>query len=418
MNEKLLHFIWQKQYYNPNELVTVSGEPLKVIATGTYNFDQGPDFKQARVQIRQTTWAGNIELHLRTSDWYRHQHQHDRNYDNVILHVVWKHDAEQNGVPVLELENRVPKVLLEKFEGLMNQTSFIPCEKMMTRVEEIHWQSWKDRLVAERLQRKSAVVLKYLEENKGNWEETCWWIIARNFGSRVNMAAFEEMAKSLSLPLLARHRSQQIQLESLFMGQAGLLREKISGDDYYTLLQREYHFFREKYRLKPVSQPVYFLRMRPGNFPTLRLAQLAALMHKTTHLFARIRDAADAAELRELFDVFANDYWHYHYRFGEGTRYREKRMGAVMSDSLLINAVVPLLFAYGLYHGDEATKQKAMDLLERTTAENNSITQGFRRMGVKNSNGYDSQAITELKNEYCNNKRCLECMIGNVLLKT
>lgn len=136
MNEKLLHFIWQKQYYNPNELVTVSGEPLKVIATGTYNFDQGPDFKQARVQIRQTTWAGNIELHLRTSDWYRHQHQHDRNYDNVILHVVWKHDAEQNGVPVLELENRVPKVLLEKFEGLMNQTSFIPCEKMMHRIKK------------------------------------------------------------------------------------------------------------------------------------------------------------------------------------------------------------------------------------------------------------------------------------------
>jgi hypothetical protein len=231
------------------------------------------------------------------------------------------------------------------------------------------------------------------------------------------MAPFEEMAKSLSLPLLARHRSQLIQLESLFMGQAGLLREKIPGDDYYSLLQREYLFFKEKYRLKPVSQPVYFLRMRPGNFPTLRLAQLAALMHDTTHLFARIRDAADANDLRELFDVFANDYWHYHYRFGEATRYREKRLGAVMTDSLLINAVVPLLFAYGLYHQDQVMKQRAIDLLERSTAENNSITQGFRRMGVKNSNGYDSQAITELKNEYCNHKRCLECMIGNFLLK-
>jgi hypothetical protein len=290
----------------------------------------------------------------------------------VILRVVWKHD-EQNGVPK-GTGNKFAKVLLKNLKDY-EPNFFIPCEKMMTRVEEIHWQSWKDRLVAERLQRKSAVVLKYLEENKGNWEETCWWIIARNFGSRVKMAAFEEMAKSLSLPLLARHRSQQIQLESLFMGQAGLLREKISGDDYYTLLQREYHFFREKYRLKPVSQPVYFLRMRPGNFPTLRLAQLAALMHKTTHLFARIRDAADAADLRELFDVFANDYWHYHYRFGEGTRIGKKN-GSSNVDSCHQCGHSPVVCLWSL-SGDEATKQKTMDLLERLQPRTTALPRAF-----------------------------------------
>lgn len=417
MNERLLHFIWQMQYYNPNELATVTGEPVKVLKAGTYNLDQGPDFQQARVMIRQTTWAGNVELHLRTSDWFRHRHQQDKNYDNVILHVVWQHDAEHNGVPVLELEHRVPTHLLQRFEDLMAGKAFIPCAGMIGKVDPLHWRNWSERLGVERLIRKGELVNQFLAMNKCNWDETCWWMLARNFGYRVNMLAFEELARSLPLNLLAKHRFQLIQLEALLMGQAGLLKEPLPQDDYYCLLQREYGFLKEKYGLKPIGQSVYFLRMRPGNFPTLRLAQLAALVHQSSHLFSRIRENHSLQDLRDCFDVLANDYWHYHYRFGEKTVYREKRLGAAMTDSIIINTIAPLLFAYGTYHGETSYKEKAIQWLEKTTAENHSITQGFKKLGVPFRNAFDTQALTELKNEYCNHKRCLECGVGSRLLK-
>lgn len=417
MNERLLHFIWQMQYYNPNELATVSGEPIKVLKAGTYNTDQGPDFQQARVRIRQTTWAGNVELHLRTSDWYKHRHQQDKNYDNVILHVVWQHDAEHNGVPVLELADRVPRHLLQRFEDLMQGSSFIPCAGMIGKLDSVHWHKWNERMAIERLSRKAEIVNQFQLQNKGSWEETCWWMLARNFGYRVNMQAFEEMARSLPLTILSRHRFQIVQLEALLMGQAGLLKEKINDDDYYSLLQREYRFLKEKYGLQEIRQSVYFLRMRPGNFPTLRLAQLAALIHQQSHLFSQFRENGSIQDVRDCFDVLANDYWHYHYRFGEKTNYREKRLGAAMTDSILINTLAPLLFAYGDYHQDEQFKERAIRWLEKTTAENHSITQGFKKLGVEYRNAFDTQALTELKNEYCDRKRCLECGIGNALLK-
>lgn len=417
MTERLLHFIWQMQYYNSNQLLTVSGEPLKVLSAGTYNLNQGPDFQQARVRIRQTTWAGNIELHLRTSDWYRHNHQQDPNYNNVILHVVWQHDAEQNGVPVLELENRVPKLLLQRFENLMQVTGFIPCEQLIGQASNLVWGSWKDRLLAERLERKASLVLSFMNENNNSWEETCWWMLARNFGSTVNMTAFEKMARSIPLNLLYRHRHQLIQLEALLMGQAGLLNQSVDGDDYYLLLQKEYHFLRNKYGLTGISHPVYFLRMRPGNFPTVRLAQLAALINHSGQLFSRILSTEDLNSARENFEVIANDYWHYHYRFGEKTAYREKKLGSVMTDSILINTMTPMLFAYGLYHRDEKCRIRAIKWLESISPENNCITQGFNRLGIAHDSAFDSQALMELKNEYCTKKRCLECGVGNALLR-
>ncbi|MBI5858036.1 MAG: DUF2851 family protein [Sphingobacteriales bacterium] len=428
MTERLLQFIWQFQYYNKGELTTTAGEIIQVIFPGQYNTNQGPDFLDAKIRIGKTTWVGTVELHLKTSDWNKHNHHGDKNYNNVILHVVWEDDGsgsrnsvpaatEQSSVvPVLELKGRVSKILLQRYEELMNSSAFIPCEKSIHSVKDIIWKSWKDRLLAERLMRKAKTVEISLQQNNCHWEETFWWLLSRNFGMKVNADAFEAMARSIPVNILAKHKSQIHQLEALLFGQAGQLEKKFN-EDYPKLLQREYKFLKEKYKLKPVHLPVHFLRMRPGNFPTIRLAQLAALINNSTHLFSKIKEIKTVKEIQQWFDVTANDYWHYHYRFGETSSYKKKSLGTAMIDNIIINTVAPVLFAYGNYHKEEKYKDKAMKWLEKTTAESNSIIKGFIKLGIENKNAFDSQALIELKNEYCSKKRCLDCGVGNAILK-
>lgn len=421
ITERLLQFIWQFQYFNKSELTTTTGEPVQIIFPGQYNTNQGPDFSDAKIKIGKTTWAGTAELHIKTSDWKKHNHQGDKNYDNVILHVVWEEDTAPDevayNIPVLELKNRVSKILLQRYEELMNSSSFIPCEKSIHSVRDITWKSWKDRLLAERLMRKAKTAETFLQQTNYHWEETFWWMLARNFGMKVNADAFEAMARSIPVNVLAKHKSQIHQLEALLFGQAGLLDGKFA-EDYPKLLQREYKFLKEKYKLKPIHQPVHFLRMRPGNFPTIRLAQLAALISESAHLFSKIKEAKTVKELSNWFDVTANDYWHYHYRFDETAAFKKKKLGAAMIDNIIINTIAPVLFAYGSYHDEQKYKEKALKWLEQTAAESNSITKGFQQLGIENKNAFDSQALIELKNEYCNKKRCLDCGVGNAILKT
>jgi hypothetical protein len=333
--------------------------------------------------------------------------------------VVWEDDQPEqpSAIPVLELKQRVSKLLLKRYEELMNASSFIPCEHSVSTVRDIIWQSWKERLLAERLLRKAKTVELFQQQNKDHWEESFWWLLARNFGIKVNAGAFEAIARSVPVNLLAKHKNQLHQIESLLMGQAGLLEEKFT-DDYPKLLQREYRFLKKKYNLKPIPLPVYFLRMRPGNFPTIRLAQLAVLIAGSSHLFSKIKDAKTTTEIKQWFDITANDYWHYHYRFDEESSYSKKKLGAAMTDNIIINTVCPVLFAYGNYHSEEKYKQKALAWLEETAAESNSITNGFKKLGISNKSAYDSQALIELKNEYCSPKRCLDCSIGNSILKS
>jgi hypothetical protein len=427
MTERLLHFIWQFQYFNKSELTTTTGEPVQIIFPGQYNTNQGPDFLNAKVKIQKTIWAGSIELHLKTSDWHKHNHQSDRNYENVVLHIVWEDDRPRNSlteikmepdtiIPILELKNLVSKILLQRYAELMNNKAFIPCEKSIDSVRSITWKSWKERLLAERLLRKSTIVEKYLQQNNHHWEETFWWMLARNFGIKVNADAFEAMARSIPLTVLAKQKNQLHQIEALLMGQAGLLNEKCT-EDYPVLLKREYHFQQQKYQLKQIAEPVHFLRMRPGNFPTIRLAQLAMLVHGSSHLFSKIKEAGSLKDVKNWFAVTANDYWHYHYRFDETTSFKEKNLGDSMIDNIVINTIVPVLFAYGAYHKEQLYKDKALQWLEQTSAESNTITKGFQQLGIDNKNAFDSQALIELKNEYCAAKRCLECAVGNVILK-
>jgi hypothetical protein len=417
MNERLLQYIWQFQLFNRSELNTYDGENLTVIFPGHFNTNQGPDFSDARIKIGDAIWAGAIELHVNSTDWIRHKHDDDKNYENVILHVVWENDLKSKSrFPVLEVSGRVSRVLLDRYQYLMNADSFIPCEGSIHLVPDIVWESWKERLLAQRLSRRSNMIGQMLVEKKYHWEEVFWILLARNFGVRVNMEAFESVAQSLPLAVLARHRNQIHQLEALLFGQAGLLDNKLQ-EEYPRLLQREYQFLRKKYALRPIQLPLYFLRMRPRNFPTIRLAQLAMIIHGATHLFSRIKEAQSIDEIRRLFDVVANDYWHYHYRFDESSAFVIKKLGKSMIENVIINTVAPILFAYGVFHNLPEYQQKAIKWLEQTGAESNGITSGFAKLSIKTSRAFDSQALLELKNEYCEKRRCLECAAGHAILK-
>ena len=417
MTEKLFQFIWQFQYFRRSGLHTLNGDCLEILFPGNPNTNQGPDFSDARIRINDTIFAGSVELHLKTSDWVRHGHDRDKNYNNVILHVVFHHDQLfSKDIPILELCGHISKMMLQQYAMLMDREMFIPCGNALLQVHPLVLHSWKERLVVERLIRKSKGILRMLEQLSFHWEEVFWRLLARNFGLKVNGEAFEALAASLPLNLLARHKHQIHHLEALLMGQAGLLSEDKS-DPYYCLLQREYRFLQAKYGLVPSRIPVHFLRLRPVNFPTIRLAQLAALMHRSEHLFSKFLEAETVHDLTEWLRVQANDYWHYHYSFAHESVYQPKRVGMVMVENLLINTLAPLLFAYGCHHGNDGFKAKAVEWLGQVASEKNSILDGFEKLGVVPGSAYDSQALLELKNEYCNYRRCLSCAVGNALLK-
>ncbi len=417
MTEQLLQFIWQFQYFNKSHLFTNNGEELQIIHPGFHNTNQGPDFLNAKIKIADTILAGSIEIHINAAEWNLHKHSSDSNYNNVILHVVWINDKILDvDIPTLELNSRVSSLLLNKYESLMMNRNFIPCEEKISTVNEFTFTAWKERLMVERLQEKAGIISETLKKYNNHWEEIFWQLLAKNFGIKVNSDVFELMAVSIPLSILAKHKNQLQQLEAILMGQCGLLNKDFT-DDYALMLQKEYSFLQKKYDFKPTHIPVYFLRMRPANFPTIRLSQLAALINKSSHLFSNIKDAATLKEVEKLFDVTANDYWHYHYVFDDETVFKKKTIGRQMIQNIIVNTVLPFLYAYGWYNNAEHYKEKALLWATQLLPEQNFITKGFVELGIKNKSAYDSQSLIQLKNNYCNNKRCLECAVGNGILK-
>lgn len=418
MTERLLQFIWQFQYFNKSHLRLPGGEHFEIIHPGALNTNQGPDFLAASIRIGNATIVGPVELHIKTSGWYKHGHQFDHNYDKVILHVVWEDDLDSSSspIPVLSLNDRVSKLLLQQYTDWMNSRWFIACEKQVTQVNDITWLSWNERLLVERLQRKSKVVFDYLKQNNQHWEETFWWLLARNFGIRVNAEIFEAVARSLSLSILGKHRNQLVQLEALLIGQGGLLAKEFT-DDYALLLKDTYHFYKSKYNLKQHFQAAAFLRMRPASFPTIRLAQLASLVHQSGHLFSKIKEISAIKDVKTLLDVTASGYWDNHYIFDQPSPDRPKRVGDAMISNIIINTIVPTLFAYGHQRQEQEYKDKALRWLEALETEENTITRGFAGCGIASRSAFQSQALIELKTQYCDHKRCLDCAAGNALLK-
>jgi hypothetical protein len=417
MNEHLLQFIWQHLYFNRDQLLTVQQEPVQIISQGLLNTNQGPDFQHAKLLINNVTWAGAIELHLKTTDWHKHGHTNDEHYSNVILHVVYVHDeTDASSVPVLELKNRISTSLLQRYAQMMEQSSFIACENQLSQVNAIVWDNWKERMLAERLQQKNEHIQNILQRTNRHWEEAFWQLLARNFGSPLNGEAFEAIAQTLPVILLAKHKNQIHQLEALLLGQAGLLQGEFA-EDYPIMLQKEYKFLQQKHQLKPIDHPIHFLRMRPSNFPTIRVAQLAMLIHQSNHLFSKVMEAKTLDAIRQMFSVTANDYWHYHYMLNEESAFRKKQLGKTMIDNLLINTVIPLLFVYANEQRNEPAKEKAIQWLQQMPKEKNSITQQWEQAGATHQSAFDSQALLYLKKNYCVTKRCLHCAVGNNILK-
>ncbi|ANI88009.1 hypothetical protein A9P82_00940 [Arachidicoccus ginsenosidimutans] len=419
MQERLLQFIWQFQYFNTKNLQTTNAENLVILDVGQLNKNQGADFLEAKIKVGNTILAGNIELHIKSSDWFLHKHDDDKNYQNIILHVVWEDDKQIPNAkfPTLELQSLVASSMLKNYEILMNSSIFVPCEKYLPAISSLQWTVWKDRLLVERLERKSYEIEQLLQQTKQDWSEVFWRMLAKSFGSKTNADVFFQMASSLPLNILAKHKNQLNTLEALLFGQCGLLEDDVEND-YAKMLQREYRYLAKKYSLKHIEKQPAFLRMRPQNFPTIRLAQLASLIHQSNHLFSKMKEAESYNSLKSMLLVKANDYWNEHFTLkDENHNLKPKQLGKSMIDIIIINTIVSLVFIYGKINNQDVYKDKALRWLSEIKSEENNIIQSWRNVGVACISAFDSQALLELKNNYCNEKKCLDCTVGNGILK-
>ncbi|MDX9695563.1 MAG: DUF2851 family protein [Bacteroidales bacterium] len=419
MKEEFLHYIWKYKLYNSRNLKTSNGHKIEIINHGTHNFDSGPDFFNAKIKIDDTIWCGNVEIHINSSDWYGHNHHTNKAFDNVILQVVFNHDREvfrTDGQLIPTMELRFDKRLLNNYENLLQSKLWIACEKDILKVDSIIINQWIDKLAIERLEEKSKRIDDLLQQYNNNWETAFYVQMAHNFGFKLNSEPFELLAKSLPLSYIAKHKNSLLQIEALLFGQAGFLNDT-NGDEYYRSLQKEYQFLKAKFNLKPIEKHLWkFLRSRPGNFPTIRIAQFAMLVFKSTALFSKIIESAKIDEIKEFFLVETSDYWKTHYQFNKESVPKAKSVGESSADVLIINTIIPFLFVYGKETGSETIKQRALDFLEKIKSEKNSITQGWRDLGVISNNALTSQALIQLKNNYCNTKNCLNCQIGNQMI--
>ena len=421
MPEEFLHYTWEHRLFYSNDIKTHSGETLEIIDPGKRNTDSGPDFFNAKIKIDSTTWAGNVEIHQKASDWKKHQHQNDKAYDNVILHVVETMDepiSRTSGgeIPVLVL--KYPENLASNYLKLLDAKSWIACEDQFHKVDPVLLQLGFNRLMIERLESKTGEIIFNLEQNNNDWNETFYQMLARSFGFKVNALPFELLARSLPFGTLAKHRSNLFQLEALLFGNAGLLNIQLLGDAYFLKLREEYSFLYKKYHLKAIESHLWkFLRLRPVNFPTIRISQLAAVIRGSESLFSKIIESDNIGTLNNLFKVSASEYWDSHYNFNkETTRTVKKELGKVSAQLLIINVVIPFLFVYGEKQNKPNLKNRALDFLEQLPAENNSVIKKWSGLGVNVRTAFESQALLQLKNNYCEAKKCLNCQIGTKLL--
>jgi len=421
MTEEFLSYLWKYKLID-QPLVLTNGDVCEVIDSGIQNQHAGPDFLNARIRIGETLWAGNVEIHIRASDWYKHKHQFDEAYDNVILHVVHDEDKtiriKNNAVlPAIELRDKYNQHIFVAYNDLMNNLRWIPCEHLIRDVNRFVVNNWLDRLMIERLENKSLAIGEKLEFNEGDWAETFYQVLTKSFGFKVNAIPFELLARSLPLKILAKHKHDPFQVEALLFGQAGLLKRN-QGDKYYKSLKKEYNFLAGKYDLQPIDAHMWrFLRMRPSNFPTVRISQFAALIFKSSHLFSCILEASGVKELEKMFEIQASEYWNTHYTFGKKSAKRIKKLGRSGRLLLLINTVIPFLFIYGKVKGEQSLIDLSLKLLDQIPGESNSITRKWEKLGMGTRTSFATQALIELKASYCDQKKCLHCSIGHELLK-
>jgi hypothetical protein len=422
-NEDFLHFIWKYRLFNSAKLVCSDGEELQVLHPGILNRNAGPDFSDAKLIIDQTVWVGHVEIHLKSSDWLLHGHQNDAFYDAVILHVVFEHDnpvyrTDGSLVPVLVLDGLFQDRVLNNYKTLIANANYFPCERHISSLDQIHIYSFLSRVVVERFEQKAEEVFEKLNSNRGDWEQVFYCFLARNFGFKVNAVPFELLSIVTPLHILSKHKNNAVQIEALLFGQAGFLEQEFF-ENYPLQLQREYSFLKKKYGLVPMNAAVWkFLRMRPQNFPTIRIAQFAALIVKSNQLFSKMLKRDTLSDLYTVFnDLPVNEYWLTHYHFNKTTNRVIVQPGKGSIDNIIINTVCLFLFCYGKYTDQSGLSDRASDFLERIPSECNAIVNQYSSAGIDIPNALTSQALLQLNKYYCNEKKCLNCTLGLKILK-
>jgi hypothetical protein len=421
MQEDFLHHIWKHKKIGVNNLKTVNGEPIVINSVGQHNHNSGPDFFNAQLKIGNQLWAGNVEIHIKSSDWFLHNHEQDKAYDNVILHVVWEDDTEvfrkdNSVIPTLELKNIVDVGLLHNYERLFaKQNKWINCENDFATIDSFTLDNWLERLYFERLERKSKNIETLLEASKNDWEAVLFKMLTRNFGLKVNGESFFSLAQSIDFSIIRKTRNTPLVLEALLLGQSGLLEQDIE-DAYHLSLKKEYEFLKQKFSLNNTQVlPLQFFRLRPPNFPTIRLSHLASLYGTNQNLFSRIIEIKKLEEFYELFKVSTSKFWESHYTFQKKSKTLKKTLTKSFVDLLLINTILPLKFSYSKQKGEEIDAE-IIKLATSITSEKNNIIKAFNNLKKVSNSSLHSQALIQLKTEYCYKNKCLQCAIGNSLI--
>lgn len=424
MTESFLHYLWQFQYFDKKGLVTTTGEPITILNQGILNTDAGPDFSQVKIKIGAIDWAGSVEIHIQSSGWYEHKHHEDAAYENVVLHVVWEENKpvqrkDGTRLPTLELKDRADKILQKSYQKLVTNTAVIPCQSVFENVNAVTRHSMIDKAAMIRLEEKSKQVLKLLEANQGDWEETVYQLLALGFGFKVNKDPFLQLAKALPYKLIRKHRTKVEQVEALLFGQAGFLMAK-TKDEYLTQLYNEFEFLTKKYNLTQNQlhpSQWKFLRLRPANFPSLRIAQFAALLSIKENIFSTLLEIENYRDLESLFRVQTSPYWKQHYRFSKPVSGAVPELGTDSREVLLINTVIPILIAYGQSRDDWSYVDRAVQFLQQIPAEKNKITRTWQQLNCVATNAFETQGLIELYNNFCQRRACLNCTIGSAILK-
>lgn len=418
--EQLLHYVWKHKIFPLKELKTTTGQQVEVIDTGLANTDTGPGFFNAKLKLDGVLWIGNIEIHERSSDWFKHGHHADAGYNSVILHIASEIDTEisrSNGERIPQIQLICPEAVRTNYKELLETASYPPCYRIIPSLSPFTAHSWMSALQMERFEQKATLLNERLKRCQGNWEDAFFITLARNFGFGLNGDAFETWAHRLPFRAVDKHRNDLFQIEAIFFGQAGIL-EDSDGDGYYLRLKKEYTYLQHKFGLIPMDASLWrFLRLRPANFPHIRIAQLACLYHRAYGLLSRIMETETLQGVRDILKGGTSEYWLTHYTFGGSSPSRPKTLSNTSLDLLIINTVVTFLYAYGLHKGNRVLCARAGSFLEELKAENNYITRMWEQCGMKASNAADSQALIQLKKEYCDKKKCLYCRIGYEYLK-
>ena len=428
--EQLLHYVWKHKLYPLKELTTCDGQPVEIIDPGLHNSNAGPDFFNAKIRVASTMWVGNVEIHDKSSDWYLHGHDKDSRYDNVILHVIGVVDTEvmkSNGQYVPQMQLDVPEYVMAHYDELLKTDEYPPCYKVIPELTSLTVHSWMAALQTERLEQKTEAIRKRVELCNGSWEDAYFVTLARNYGFGINGDVFEQWAQNVPLNAVAHHRDDLFQIEAMFMGQAGLLeldaipsyyQQDALNEGYFTKLRNEYQYLAHKFSMTPIDFKLWrFLRLRPQNFPHIRISQLANLYYEQKAGLSNLVECETIEQLKHVLSSHVTPYWETHYTFGSTSSKNEKHLTYGSLNLLIINTAIPMLFAYGRHRNKEVLCDRAFDFLELIKAENNHIIRMWQQVGLPVKTAGDSQALIQLKKEYCDKKDCLRCRFGYEYLK-